>query len=81
MSVRHQVAFTDSAWSTIMAPGHVEEAQLGHTYVSNVARAGPEDVGDGIIALFEGRELTQVQKIAFVCARWLAQEDGRGCAG
>ena len=81
MSVRPQVAFKDSAWSLIVAPGDVGEAQLGHTYVSSVARAGPEDVGDGIIALFEGRDLTQVQKIAFVCARWLAQEDGRGFVG
>ena len=70
-----------TAWGHIMAPGNHEDAVIGVTYSAAVARAGPDDVAYALLALFEGTELTKVQRIALVCARWLAQEDGRGCAG
>ena len=78
--MRPQVDFI-TAWRHIMAPGEHKQAVIGRTYKDALARAGPDDVAYALLALFEGEDLTQTQKIALVCARWLAQEDGRGCVG
>ena len=59
-------------------PHDVEEAIPGETYKDGLDRAGPDDVGEALIALSEGKLLTRAQRAALICARWLAQEDHSG---